>query len=62
LCLSAFDCCKQILMFDDLNLTDLIPFILEEEKVCIKQSLHEQFLSIIFDGTSHSGEAFAILV
>ena len=43
-------------------LFDLIPFILEEEKARIKQSLHGQFLSIIFDGTSHSGEAFAILV
>jgi len=35
---------------------------LEEEKARIKQSLHGQFLSIIFDGTSKSGEAFAILL
>ena len=41
---------------------DLIPFILEEEKARIKQSLQGQFLSVIFDGTSHSGEALAVLV
>ena len=43
-------------------LFDLIPFILEEEKARIKQSIQGQFLSVIFDGTSHSGEALAILV
>ena len=35
---------------------------MEEEKACIKQSIQGQFLSVIFDGTSHSGEALAILV
>ena len=43
-------------------LFDLIPFILEEEKARTKQSIQGQFLSVIFDGTSHSGEALAILV
>ena len=43
-------------------LFDLIPFILEEEKARIKQSIQGQFLSVIFDVTSHSGEALAILV
>ena len=43
-------------------LCDLIPFILEDERVIIKQSIQGQFLSIIFDDTSHSGEALAILV
>ena len=43
-------------------LFDLIPFILEEEKARIKQSIQGKFLSVIFDGTSHSGEALAILV
>ena len=43
-------------------LFDLIPFILEEEKARIKQSIQGQFLSVTFDGTSHSGEALAILV
>ena len=43
-------------------LFDLIPFILEEEKARTKQSVQGQFLSVIFDGTSHSGEVLAILV
>ena len=43
-------------------LFDLIPFILENEKACNKQSIQGQYLSVIFDGTSHSGEALAILV
>jgi len=47
---------------DKRSLFDLIPFILEEEKVRTKQSIQGQFLSVIFDGTSHSDEALAILV
>ena len=43
-------------------LFDLIPFILEDEKARNKQSIQGQYLSVIFDGTSHSGEALAILV
>lgn len=43
-------------------LFDLVPFILEEERVRIKHLIKGQFLSVIFDGTSHSGEALAILV
>ena len=35
---------------------------MEEEKARTKQSIQGQFLSVIFDGTSHSGEALAILV
>ena len=43
-------------------LFDLILFILEDEKARNKQSIQGQYLSVIFDGTSHSGEALAILV
>ena len=43
-------------------LFDLIPFILEDEKERTKQSIQVQFLSVIFDGTSHSGETLSILV
>ena len=43
-------------------LFDLIPFILEDEKACNKQFIQVQYLNVIFDGTSHSGEALAILV
>ena len=41
---------------------DLIPFILEEEKQNIKLLIQGKWLSIIFDDTSHCGDALAILV
>ena len=47
---------------DKRHLVDLIPFILEEEKQNIKLSIQGKWLSVIFDGTSHCGEALAILV
>jgi len=47
---------------DRRHLFDLIPFILEEEKQHIKQSIQGKYLSVIFDGISHCGEALAILV
>ncbi len=47
---------------DRRHLFDLIPFILEEEKQNIKLSIQGKWLSVIFDGTSHCGEALAILV
>ena len=47
---------------DKRHLFDLIPFILEEEKQNIKLSIQGKWLSVIFDGTSHCGEALAILV
>ena len=43
-------------------LLDLIPFILEDRKAHNKQSIQGQCLSVIFDGTFHSGESLAILV
>ena len=47
---------------DKIFLFNLIPFILEDEKAHNMQSIQGQYLSVIFDGTSHSGEALAILV
>ena len=47
---------------DRRHLFDLIPFILEEEKQINKVSIQGKWLSDIFDGTSHCGEALAILV
>lgn len=42
-------------------LFDLVPFILEEEKLHIKQSIQGKFLSVTFDCNSHNGEALAIV-
>ena len=47
---------------DRRHLFDLIPFILAEEKQHIKLSIQRKHLCIILDGTSHCGEALAILV
>ena len=47
---------------DKRYLFDLIPFILEEEKQINKVSIQGKWLSVIFDGISHCGEALAILV
>ena len=57
--------CAIMFGFTDAVTFDLKSFILKDEKVCNKQSIHYtqgQFLSVIYDGTSHSGEALAILV
>ena len=40
----------------------LFNLMLKDEKVHIKQSIQRQFLSVVFDGTSHSSEALTILV
>ena len=47
---------------DRRHLFDLIPLILAEEKQHIKLSIQGKYLSVIFDGKSHCGEALAILV
>ena len=47
---------------DRRHLFDLMPFVLEEEKQFNKVSIQGKWLSVIFDGTSHCGEALAILV
>ena len=47
---------------DRRHLFDLIPFILEKERQINKVSIQGKWLSVIFDGTSHCGEALAILV
>jgi len=43
-------------------LLDSVPFILGKERIHIKHSINGQFLSVMFDSTSRSGEALTILV
>ena len=52
----------QFCLTDRRHLFDLISFILEKEKQIKKVSIQGKWLSVIFDGTSHCGEALAILV
>ena len=41
---------------------DLIPLILKNEEDNIRSIINGNFLSVIFDGTTRLGEAFAIMV
>ena len=41
---------------------DLVPFILKEEEDCLKQELQGKQVGVIFDGTTHLGEAMAIIL
>jgi len=43
-------------------LFDLIPFILSEEIAQIKSEMNGKFLGVIFDGTTHTCEALAIVI
>ena len=41
---------------------DLVPLILKEEEVCLKQELKGKQVGAIFDGTTRLGEAMAIIL
>ena len=42
-------------------MSDHIPFILKEEQTTIKEELTDEYISVIFDGTTHFGEAMAVV-
>ena len=44
------------------TLSDLIPFVLQEERSLIKQEIQGRDVSVIFDGTTHLGEAMAVVL
>ena len=46
---------------DRRRMSDLIPFVLKEEQLRIKQEISSEFVSVIFDGTSRLGEALAVV-
>ena len=41
---------------------DLVPFILKEEEICLKQELQGKQVGVIFDGTTRLGEAMTIIL
>ena len=49
-------------LMDRWRMSDLVPFILSQEKENLKRDLAGKCLSIIFDGTTRLGEALAIVV
>lgn len=44
------------------HLTDLIPFVLEEEKSSLKAEIQGRSVSLAFDGSTRQGEALAIVL
>ena len=40
----------------------IVPFILKEEQSLIDKEIDDRHISMIFDGTTHLGEAFAVVV
>ncbi len=47
---------------DRRHMSDLVPFILTQEQADVKSENTGSPLSVIFDGTTHLGEAMAIVV
>ena len=43
-------------------MSDLIPFVLQEEKQQIRSEINNKPISVIFDGTTRLGEALAVIV
>ena len=43
-------------------MSDLIPFVLNEERRQIKTEIVRLPVAVIFDGTSHLGDALAIIL
>lgn len=66
--LNKLDCLKQLFEENGLCLTDrshlanLIPFVLEEKRAHIKEEMKGKQVSVILDGTTHLGEAMAIVL
>lgn len=50
------------LLTDRCNIQDYVPFIHKEEETCIHSEIDGQLRSVIFDGTSHLGEALAVIL
>lgn len=47
---------------DRRHMSDMVPFILEQEKIKIQEEIAQKPLAIIFDGTSRLGEALCMVV
>ena len=47
---------------DARHLLDMVPFILREERTCIRSEIQGRYLSVVFDGTSRLGEVLAVVV
>ena len=66
--LSKLECFRELLeenalrVTDRRHMSDLIPFILQEEQTRIKNEIEGKCVSVIFDGTTRLGEALAVVL
>ena len=66
--ISKVECFRQLLeetgypLTDRRNMSDYIPFIQEREINRVKKEMEGSNLSVIFDGSTHVGEALAVVV
>ena len=66
--LSKIDCFRDLLeeiafrLSQASNLSQLVPFIHQQEQISVKNQIDQQEISIIFDGTTHVCDALVILV
>ena len=66
--LSKIDCFRDLLeenafrLSQASNLSQLVPFIHQQEQISVKNQIDQQEISIIFDGTTHVCEALVILI
>ena len=44
------------------TISDLIPFVLQNERALVKEIIQGREVSVIFDGTTHLGEAMAVVL
>ena len=47
---------------DARGMFDFIPFVYSQEQQKVHEELSEQYLSVIFDGNTRLGEAFAVVL
>lgn len=43
-------------------MSDLIPFVLNQQQTLIKEEIEGKYVAVIFDGTTYLGEALGIVL
>ena len=47
---------------DPRHLVDMVPFILREERTCIRSEIQGKYLTVVYNRTSRLGEVLAVVV
>ena len=48
--------------FQTPDMFDLVRFVLQEERSCLRAEIEHKYLSVIFDGTTRLGEVLALVI